>query len=180
MSGSVYALLPQLASIMETFTKLGSQHTSRLLNQLHQYGDLTDGQISWMRLQAGATLVSAFLGGTAGIGAAFFPKGAVNPVPNLDVGDGFVANFVKTIALKLTDNEFMRTTLKAAAKAIPQGGDGIKSVFQSNITDDESKRAVLSQVRFQSAQEGQNSAQGAIDKANQLANSIIEKKGRGA
>jgi hypothetical protein len=165
---------------METFTKLGAQNTTRLLNQLHQYGDTTDGQISWMRLQAGATLVSAFLGGTAGIGAAFFPKGAVSPMPNLDVGDGFVENLVKSIALKLTDNDFMRTTLKAAAKAIPQGGDGIKSVFQSNITKDESERAIMSQVRFQAAQEGQSSAQNAIDKANQLATSIIEKKGRGA
>ncbi|MGE0669408.1 MAG: hypothetical protein AB7H48_10345 [Parachlamydiales bacterium] len=180
MSGSVYALLPQLANIMQTFSQLGTQHTSRLLSQLHQYGDLTDGQIGWMRLQAGATLATAFLAGSAGIASGFFPKGAASPTLNLEPGSSPIEALFKSIAEKLVDNEFMRSTLKTAAKTLPYGGDGFKTLLQSNVTEDESKRAVLSQVRFQSAQEGQNSAQSAIDKANQLANSIIEKKGRGA
>ncbi|MBS0653724.1 MAG: hypothetical protein JSR39_09425 [Verrucomicrobia bacterium] len=180
MSGSVYALLPQLASIMQTFNQLGAQHTSRLLSQLHQYGDLTDGQIGWMRLQAGATLATAFLAGSAGIASGFFPKGAASPTLNLEVGNSPIEALFKSIAEKLTDNDFMRTTLKTAAKTIPNASDGFKTLIQGSVTEDESKRSILSQVRFQAAQEGQNSAQAAIDKANQLANSIIEKKGRGA
>ncbi|MBS0650898.1 MAG: hypothetical protein JSR93_07045 [Verrucomicrobia bacterium] len=180
MSGSVYALLPQLANIMRTFNQLGAQHTSRLLSQLHQYGDLTDGQIGWMRLKAGAILTTAFLSGATGIAAGFFPKGASSPTLNLESGSSPVEAMFNSIANKLQDNEFMRTALKAASKNIHEFGNGSNLLFDMPTTEIEAKRTIMTQVRFQSAQDGQNSAQGAIDKANQLANSIIEKKGRGA
>lgn len=183
MSGSVYALLPQLASIMRTFNQLGAQHTSRLLSQLHQYGDLTDGQVGWMRLKAGAILTTAFLSGATGIATGFFPKGASNPTPTLDPrlgANSAVEDMFQTIANKLTDNDFMRQALKAASKNIHEFGSGANILFDMPTTEIEAKRTIMTQVRFQSAQDGQNSAQSAIDKANQLANSIIEKKGRGA
>lgn len=176
MSGSIYALLPNLASIMEIFTQLGSQYSSLLLNQLAQYRDLTDKQIGSMRLQAATIFVTAFLGGITGIASAFFPKGAVNPTLNFKVGDGFL----KAVAEKLGDNDFMRTTLKTASKAMTYVGEGLKTLIQGSVTKDESNRSIFSQVHFQAAQEGQHSAQGVSDRANQFAISTIEKRGRGA
>lgn len=169
MTRTIDQLLPQLAGIMHTFTQLASQHVNRLLKQLQEFGDWTDGQIGWIRLQAGAVLATSFLGGISGIASAFFPKAGDSPTPIEAEG------FFKSIAAKLGDNYFMRTTLKTCAQVFPNLGDGAKTLIQAPITKDESERTILSQVHFQKAQEGQSFANDAARKANEIANSVISK-----
>lgn len=179
---AIYRLLPQLASIMQTFNKLGSQHTVRLLSQLHQYGSLTDKQVGAMRLQAATLFTTTFLSGTTELAAALFPQGAASPQANLDPRSGAnsgMEDFLGSIVGALQDNDFMHSTLKTASKASSSLGDGFRVLIQSSITRNESESALIRQVGFQTAQEGQNWAQEAIRKANELADRIIEKKGRG-
>ncbi len=183
MPQSVYPLLKQLASIMHTFNQLGIQHTSRLLNQLDQYGDLTDGQVSWMRLKAGAIITTALLSGVTGISTAFFPKGASNSNPILDPrlnANSAVNDKLQLISELLRNNSFTRNALKTAATYTDKLGSGIGILLDIPTTKIEAERTKLTQVHLQSALEGQNSAQKVIDMINQCANSIIEKKARGA
>ncbi len=179
MSQSIHQLIPALAAMMSEFNKMNQNSVNLLLTRLKDYGDVTDGQISWMRLQAGAVLVSAFLGGATGIASAFFPKsadGLTSAAPELSArlnANSGIEDLFSAAAKKLSDNEFMRTTLKTAAKTLPHVGDGVKTLIQAPITADEAKRTITSQVRFQEAQEGQSSSQDAIRKANDLGTSAI-------
>ena len=171
---AIYQLIPQLAAMMQTFTQLAGQHVERLLSQLHQYGDATDGQVSWMRLQAGAVLAFAFLGGVTGIAAALYPKVADTPAPPQAQG------MFEAITQKLKDNSFMRGAFKTAAKAFPSIGTGADTLLRSQTTQEESKRTILSQVRFQAAQDGQSSTQEAVRKANEIGDRLIQLRGQGA
>lgn len=169
MTRSIDLLLPQLAGIMSLFTDLGSQCVDRSLVQIKEFKDWTDGQIGYIRLQAGAVLATAFLGGVAGIASAFFPKAGDAPTPPEAEG------FLKSIAAKLNDNAFMRTTFKTCAKMFPNVGEGIKTLLQAPITKHEAERTLLTQVYLQKAQEGQSSAQDAARKANDIGDRVISK-----
>ena len=68
MQNAIYSLLPQLAATMSTFSKLGEALTKRLLDQLNAYGNLSDGQASWMRLKAYAIPVTVMLGEASKLG----------------------------------------------------------------------------------------------------------------
>lgn len=169
-----YQLIPQLAAIMQLFSNMVGQHIERLVYQLHQFGDATDGQVSWMRIQSGAMLAFGFLGGVSGFAAALYPKHSDTPIQTPAQG------LFEAIVQKLENNSFMRETFKTAAQVFPSIGSGVSTLFQSQTTQEEAKKTILSQARFSAAQEGQSSSQEAVRKANELGNQIIQLRAQGA
>jgi hypothetical protein len=174
MSNAIYGLLSQLEATMNTFSKLGDSLTKRLLNQLKTYGNLSDGQESWMRIKGVATPVFVMASVVSSLAKGFYSTDPQPTYPHIEVDD-FIQQLAINIAEKLSDDQFMRTTFKVTSKVLPSLGKGVETLVDSHLTKLEAKRSILNQVDFQKTLEGLNASQNLIDKLGQLSNSIIAK-----
>ncbi len=171
----IYQVLKALADIAGTFNQYLHDHTEQLLLQLDQYMKATKDVVGCMRLQSGLTFGITFLQGAAGIGSAFFPK-----IADATTQPPAAQGIFQAIAAKFKDNQFMRTTLTTAAKALPSINSGAETLFRSWTTQDEAKRTLITQVRFDEAKGGQNTAQETSRKVLDIGTQLIEKRSRGA
>ena len=158
MSTPVYQVIAECSKTSQLFGDLCTNLLQRYRLSLEDFLKQAQSEISWMRVQGVATLVTGVLTGVVGIGLALMPKGA--GAPAVSTADATAARLSEVNGLAtegMLDNlkqfmqqnqEMIRGGMKAAKAALPMIGTGSQTLLQTPVTKAQTEKNLTQTTRL--------------------------------
>ena len=185
MSGALSKISAEVSDFTKTMGSLHHDVGILLQRNIARFLEVTNDLSKQMNWQGWATIGMTSFNAAFSIAGTFFPKVAGNtntPAANPRLGahdgitDGF-SNAMKAITQKLSDNDFLRSSCKTAAKGLT-GFQGASDVwFRAAQTKLESERTQYQSIQMQDNQQTKGSLTTTMDMVQNAWSRIIQAKG---
>ena len=158
MSAPVYQVIAECCKTSQLFGDLCTNLLQRYRLSLEDFLKQAQSEISWMRVQGTATLVTGVLTGIVGIGLALTPKGA--GAPSVSTADATAASLSEINGLAMNgmldrlkqfftqNQEMIRGGLKTAKSTLPLFGTAGQTFTQAAVTKSQTEKNLTQTTRL--------------------------------
>lgn len=171
MAASLDRIFSEISQYSKAMGSLHGDYLSIVNRDIDRFLEKTQTLTNQTRWQAFSILALTTLGASLAIAGALIPRtvvpGGAPPPP------------LTTLAQKLTDNDFLKTTCKTASKFFNGITGPTEAVSRSLITKTEADRSLLERINMQNGQAGKSTMDQAMSQAWQAVQRLLDTKAKG-